>query len=148
MKHPNRRDLQGVDLPVSEKHRKMIIDSQVERLHSRKRHTNHTLIADLLPILKLFEKERPKLDKLDYYKHPYHEKRISHDVTIRWTNYGGDDTVIEITKLLNGRYDHATIQKWINKKGGYGYAKEFTGKGNGFYAGLNTEGKIIKSEWD
>jgi len=31
---------------------------------------------------------------------------------------------------------------------GFGYEKEFTGMGNGFYADVSFDGKIIKSEWD
>jgi len=113
-----------------------------------KRNTNKSLIAELLPIMKKYECFNPKLSDIDYYKHPYHKKQITYAISVRWTQYG-KDVCLDVCKLLPfGKYDRATIQKWSYMKEGYGYAKEFRGCGHGFYADLDLNGKIVKSEWD
>lgn len=119
--------------------------------------TNRKIIDKLLPILKEKEKQSiPELDLMDFAKHQYHEEYIDHSITVRWTNFGGkgldgieypDAIYIEASMRLEGKYDHATLSKRIGETN-YGYAKEYTGLGNGFYADVSPAGKIIKSEWD
>jgi len=110
--------------------------------------TNKRIISRLFPILKKAIKNIPELDERDYYGHL--SKRIQIEgYTVIYTNYE-DYIVVAVTMLLTGKYDHATVSATI-KNGrviGYGYAKEFTGLGNGFYALLDENGKIIESEWD
>ena len=109
--------------------------------------TNKRLISMLFPILKKALHEIPKLDERDFYGHP-----------AKWTVIDGFQVVyiqrgdrleVSVTKHLMGRYDHATVSAIItNGKIYYGYSKEYRGLGNGFYADLDENGNIIRSEWD
>ena len=115
---------------------------------AKMRMTNKRIIKKLLPILKEAIKE--KLDwstaQLDYYKHPsiiYYKDGIE----VRHTKYGEKKIITEVIMPLKGKYDHATLS-YQTGWDGFGYEKEFTGMGNGFYADVSFDGKIIKSEWD
>lgn len=115
--------------------------------------TNKRIIAELMPIVK---SELNKdyfnftFDKRDYYNRPIKAKYIG-EYPVRWIDLG-DYLILEVTKPLKGKYDHATISVAIptssNKKPFFSYRKEYTGMGNGFYADLDENGNIIKSEWD
>ena len=57
---------------------------------------------------------------------------------------------LAVTKLLQGRYDNATLSATIvdGKIISISYSKEYTGMGNGYYASVDNNGNIIKGEWD
>ena len=110
--------------------------------------TNKRLISMLFPALKKAISDVPELDEKDYYGHP-----------AKWTAIDGfqvvyiqreDILTVSVTKHLAGKYDHATVSAIIKngKVVGYGYSKEYRGLGNGFYADLDENGNIIRSEWD
>ncbi|MCM8804234.1 MAG: hypothetical protein NC833_03150 [Candidatus Omnitrophica bacterium] len=112
--------------------------------------TNQKLISELLPLLKERIKTIPPLIDKDYYNHPCYYTRDEQGRAIRYTSYGKEDIIVEVTKSLEGRYSTATCSALLKKGNikGYFFAKELKGLGNGFYAMLNEKGKIIKSEWD
>ena len=110
--------------------------------------TNKRLISMLFPVLKKAISDVPELDERDHYGHP-----------AKWTAIDGfqvvyiqreDILTVSVTKHLAGKYDHATVSAIIKngKVVGYGYSKEYRGLGNGFYAELDENGNIIRSEWD
>jgi len=115
-----------------------------------KRLTNRQIIAELLPVMKKarerWEQGEIKFTSLDYYKHPCYVEGF-YGGEVRFTKYGENFIVISVTKYLQGKYDHATLNYKIGNDG-YGYEKEYTGMGNGFYADVDFSGKIIRSEWD
>lgn len=113
------------------------------------RYTNRKLIDILLTLIKEREKrDIPEFDDKDYYGNPTYTDRIEPGLWVKWTKYD-KEIVLEATILLIGKYDHATLNKRIPQTGpNYYYAKEYTGTGNGFYAEISPEGKIINFEWD
>ena len=96
------------------------------------RQTNNNIIAELLPQLKKKVKQYNTGDK-----------------TV--ARLVGNRYCISVCKSLHrGRYDRAELQTWGDRameEGGF-YSKEYTGCGNGFYALVSWDGKIIHSEWD
>jgi len=112
--------------------------------------TNKRIIAVLFPILKVaLEKVPKRFTKKDYYGHLY-DKKVINNHTVCYTKWDDSYITVEVVMPLEGRYDHATVSAIIQngKVTAYGYAKEFAGLGNGFYADLDENGNIIKSEWD
>jgi len=110
--------------------------------------TNKRIISTLFPVLKRAIKNIPELDEKDYYGHPSKEIVIE-GFRVIYTKYEDRYVTVEVIMSLEGRYDHATVSAIIqNGKVSYGYSKEFRGLGNGFYAELDENGKIVKSEWD
>jgi hypothetical protein len=111
--------------------------------------TNKAIISELFPILKKATSNVPPLTEKDYYGNPRKEVIIDNHRVI-YTEFEKGYVVVSVVKPLSGRYDHATVSAIIRdgKVAGYEYAKEFRGLGNGFYAELDENGRIIKSEWD
>lgn len=109
--------------------------------------TNKKIIQELLPILQdCIKREKDiQYDRTDYYGHPHHVE-YKGDIQCSWTKYG-NDVIITVFKPLKGKYDGATLHYRVGDNG-YGYSKEYTGMGNGFYADVSFDGKIIRSEWD
>ncbi|MHA1832369.1 MAG: hypothetical protein ACTSV7_00120 [Candidatus Baldrarchaeia archaeon] len=115
----------------------------------RERLTNKRIISKLFPVLKKAIENVPELNEKDYYGHP-----------AKWTEMDGFNVVyierdghltVSVSMPLEGTYDHATVSAIIDKDKGkvyYCYSKEYRGLGNGFYADLDENGNIIKSEWD
>jgi hypothetical protein len=115
--------------------------------------TNKRIIAALMPILKKALQNIPKLDEKSFYGKPcknttidgydvYYEKPFENHISVSVT-----------MRFLEGKFDHATVTALIHYFNGgkltaYSYEKEFRGLGNGFYARLDAQGNIIKSEWD
>ncbi len=96
------------------------------------RQTNNKIIAELLPQLK---------KKLEQYN--------AGDMTVE--RLEGNRHWISVTKNLYGRkYDRAELQTWGDRaiEDGVLYSKEYIDCGNGFYAVVSWNGKIIYSEWD
>lgn len=114
-----------------------------------KRLTNKRLISMLFPVLKKAIRDIPELDEKDYYGHP--SKRMTIDgFSVIYTKYEDRYVTVSVSMPLKGKYDHATVSATIRngKLSGFGYSKEYRGLGNGFYAELDENGNIIKSEWD
>ena len=116
-----------------------------------RRITNKQIIKKLLPYLKeAIKRKDVKLTKRDFYGHPLYEEYISDEqfgeIHIIWISFDGVK-VIEVTVPLKGKYDQATLS-WREGENCFGYAKEFTGLGNGYYADVDCNGKIIRGEWD
>ena len=110
--------------------------------------TNKKLISMLFPVLKKAIKDIPELDEKDYYGHPAKWITIDGFKVVYIEREKGYLTV-SVSMPLKGRYDHATVSAIIKDgKVYYGYSKEFTGLGNGFYADLDENGNIVKLEWD
>ncbi len=113
--------------------------------------TNKKIIEILLPYVKEgIENIHCDLRDIDYYKHPYiqwdYYLENGERIAVTITDYDGV-RVVEAYLHLEGRYDGARIT-YQQGSNGYGYAKEFKGMGNGFYADLDIRGKIIRKEWD
>jgi len=110
--------------------------------------TNKKIISILFPILKKAVKNIPELTETDFYGHPSKQMVID-GFKVFYTEYEKNYVTVAVTMPLRGRYDHATVSATINNGVvSYGYSKEFTGLGNGFYADLDENGNIIRSEWD
>jgi hypothetical protein len=90
-----------------------------------------------------------QFDAKDFYGHPYSETVIDGHRVV-YTEWSRDQITVEVVMPLEGKFDHATVCAVIRNGEviSYEYAKEFRGLGNGFYAELDENGKIIKSEWD
>jgi len=109
--------------------------------------TNKRIISILFPVLKKAIKDIPELDERDFYGHPS-KRRTVDGFNVVYTEYG-KEIIVSVSMSLKGRFDHATVSATINNgKVFYGYAKEFRGLGNGFYADLDEDGNIVRSEWD
>jgi len=127
--------------------------------------TNKKIIDELLPIMKEAIKKTDEIefDDHDWVGHPLHLE-YKNDITISWTKYE-KEILVAVNKPLKGRYDHADLgvriatedvkygDKIYHKgesidEGTFCYSKEYSGMGNGFYAIVDNNGKIIKSEWD
>ncbi len=121
--------------------------------------TNQQIIKKLLPHLLKAIEELPSIsfEKKDYYGHPYYKTNFD-EINIIYTDYD-DRILIEAYILFNkGKYSHATLFTYIMKNNYeilttsngamFGYAKELKGLGNGYYADVSINGKILKSELD
>ncbi len=117
-------------------------------MYGKERITNRSLIRELLPVLEqaIARKDEVKLDHKSYYGHPCSVTYIN-GLRIDYTDYEGT-LYVEVTKTLHGKYDHATLAWHSAKPDFYGYSKEYTGMGNGYYADVSKEGEIIRGEWD
>jgi len=114
--------------------------------------TNKKLIKMLLPYMREAKEQEVKMDDVDYYKHPFHEEAKYDEknrkvIYVRWTQYN-DETMIEVYTHLEGKYDLVELSYSPKDETGYGYSKEYRGMGNGFYADVDLNGNITKSEWD
>lgn len=114
--------------------------------------TNRKIIDELLPILKKnINKEIPKLDQVSYYDHSYHREQIKDNITIKWIEYESDyHLFLQVIKTIpSGKYDQAILGTNLeDNKDAFSYQKEYRGMGNGFYATIDKDGKILNSEWD
>ena len=113
------------------------------------RKTNKKIIGELFPTLRWALVQNVEFEKQDYYGKLY--KEVQKDgFPVRWTRIGDGATLVKVTMPLRGKYDHATVAATVYSDGKteFSYSKEFTGKGNGYYALLNENEKIIKGEWD
>ncbi len=114
------------------------------------KYTNRQLINELLPVLqKAIRLDIPELDCVDCYGLKYHARYdLALKIWVVWQQYG--DTInLEAKKLLpSSKYDYALLSVRLNDTTHLTFAKEFCGKGIGFYAVVNWDGKIIESELD
>ncbi|MEM5861342.1 MAG: hypothetical protein QXJ20_03020 [Candidatus Aenigmatarchaeota archaeon] len=118
----------------------------------RKRLTNREIINMLLPVAKEYipKLREIELTGIDYSGHPYEEFSVALPdggyCYVRITEYIGG-RVLEVYMHLTGRFETAAI---LYQEGNdvLEFAKELRGKGHGFYATLDFDGNIIKSEWD
>ncbi len=131
-----------------------------------RRLTNRQIINKLLPIIKeavkKYQSGAIKMDDVDYYKHPCHYdySYIDQDVVVTYTDYGDQVVVRAYLRFRHrSRYDGAEViarisketnEQYVDKETGaaFGYAKEFVGMGNGYYADLDENGRIVVAEWD
>jgi len=121
---------------------------------SGKKNTNKNLIEEIFPVVKeavnRWQKGKIKLDSKDYYERKQHLEWVGDFIRLVWAEYKGSEIIISAARELEqGKYDFATVTARLNNgQVSFGYAKEFRGKGNGFYADLDNTGQIKKSEWD
>jgi len=114
--------------------------------------TNKRIIATLLPILKKALQNIPELDEKSFYGKPCKNTTID-GYDVYYEKPFENHILVSVTMRLEGKFDHATVTALIHYFNGgkltaYSYEKEFRGLGNGFYARLDAQGNIIKSEWD
>jgi hypothetical protein len=126
----------------------------------RRRLTNKQIIEILLPIVREAVNKKVEFDRKDVDGNPCHREYRDYQVGIHagiieveWTDYGDHIHVAARMRLHDGRYDHATLGTNIRKSDGYvleylGFAKEFRGMLNGYYATVDWTGRILDSEWD
>ncbi len=128
-----------------------------------KKLSNNQIIQKLLPYLKTgiekLKNNQIEFNEKDYYGHPCYEEYFENgEIILRYTDYD-ERIIIEAVMIFErGKYGHATLEAQFIKetkevlktKSGtvYGFAKEFRGKGNGYYADVDENGKIIRREWD
>lgn len=118
----------------------------------RKRITNKQIIQKLLPHLKeaIRRKDQIEFTKKDFYGYPMYDECIPDEdfgeIRIIWTLYDGVKE-IRVFVPLKGKYDCAKLI-WREGEDCFGYAKEYTGMGNGYYADVDFNGRIIRRECD
>jgi hypothetical protein len=126
----------------------------------RRRLTNKQIVEILLPIVREAVNRKVEFDRKDAYGNPCHREYREYQagvhaglIEVEWTDYGDHIQVAARMNLLDGRYDHATLATDIRKADGFvleylGFAKEFRGMSNGYYATVDWTGRILNSEWD
>jgi len=122
--------------------------------------TNRKIIDELLPILrKAVSCFLSNLDSLDWEAPSWQTgiKRIAEEVIdghiVEFLDFGDQIHISAMKSFDRGRFDYAQLTAVVSCSDNrvspeLRFAKEFKGMGNGFYAKVDWNGKIIYGEWD